>query len=476
MKFKSLMLMIFLAAIQVGAECEPTPTPTPTPSASPSPSPSASPSPQPIALEYKASQSGTGSDSVAGISKDSSGNVVAAGTFYNTLAVTNQSITSKGQSDMFVVKYSPSGSVVWAKGFGGTNYDSARSVVVDKVGNVYASMLFSGTLQIGDTTYTAGGSSDILLLKLSASDGSTIFVRQLGGKDTESMNAMAVDSQNNLLMTGFFRGEMSFGGAVLKVPFTTDLDVFLVKYTPAGQHVWSKNFKNDGNDQGKGIAVDASDNIALTGTFSNTINFGGSDLTSQNAMTNAFVARFTKDGVHTWSRFIGNQSANEDARGIAFDGSNNMVVTGTFMQPVDFGGGSLSTAGSVDGFLAVYGPDGSFKWVQALGGTNSDYTNAVTTTPNAIYVVGYFTGTAQFGGISATAVGTNDAFLVKYSNSGVPQWVKSYGGRVGTTGYQTVAQSVAFTSMPVFGGYFYGTMSGMTAAGAADGFVMQVKE
>ena len=77
---------------------------------------------------------------------------------------------------------------------------------------------------------------------------------------------------------------VDFGGGILRVPYDTDLDVFVVKLTSAGAHTWSKKFTNTGNDRGYGIAVGAQGTLAIAGYFSNGIDFGGGQFFSQTAL------------------------------------------------------------------------------------------------------------------------------------------------------------------------------------------------
>ena len=109
-----------------------------------------------------------------------------------------------------------------------------------------------------------------------------MWSKRFGGTSDDAASALAVDARGNVYFTGYFRATIDFGGGPLTVPFTTDLDVYITKLDAAGNYVWAKNFTNDGNERGYGIAVDGSGNVAITGYFSNTVNFGGTSLTSVN--------------------------------------------------------------------------------------------------------------------------------------------------------------------------------------------------
>jgi len=78
-----------------------------------------------------------------------------------------------------VAKYSPSGSLLWVKAFGGTQTDSGRAVAVDANGNVlFAARFGSPSIVIGNSTLNNGaGSGDFVLVKLAAGDGSVMWAR-----------------------------------------------------------------------------------------------------------------------------------------------------------------------------------------------------------------------------------------------------------------------------------------------------------
>src|SRR6185369_2737443 len=142
---------------------------------------------------------------------------------------------------------------------------------------------------------------------------------------------VAVDPAGNVYMTGYFRGVVDFGGGSLRVPFDSDLDVFVAKFDTNGNHVWSRNFTNNGNDRGYGIATDGQ-SLAVVGLFSNSITVGSTVLVSPNAMTDAFVMDLSAaTGAPVWARQIGAPDGNEGAYGVVLDASGNVDVCGYAM-------------------------------------------------------------------------------------------------------------------------------------------------
>jgi hypothetical protein len=308
-------------------------------------------------------------------------------------------------------------------------------------------------------------------------DGSHKWSKGFGGVYDDSGSSVAFDPAGNLYLTGYFRGIVNFGGLSLRVPYDSDLDVFVAKFDPNGAHVWSKNFVNTGNDRGYGIATDGT-NVAVVGSFSNAINFGGGNLVSQNGMYDAFVAVLNAStGAYQWARQVGAPDGTETAYGVTFNTNGNVVICGAAVQPVDFGGGLLAALGGSDGFVAAYaGTTGAHVWSRRLGGLGNDYAYSVAATGDGTVVVaGAFEGTAAFGGGSLVSAGESDAYVAKYAANGAAVWARGLGGSGADTGQEV---AIAPTGQPIVAGYFFasGIFDGtsLTSAGSADGFVSKL--
>jgi len=81
------------------------------------------------------------------------------------------------------------------------------------------------------------GSADMVVAKYAGATGAHLWSKQFGGIYDDAASAVAVDPNNNVLFTGYFRGVVDFGGGALRTPYDTDLDVFVAKLSSAGAHV-----------------------------------------------------------------------------------------------------------------------------------------------------------------------------------------------------------------------------------------------
>ena len=88
----------------------------------------------------------------------------------------------------------------------------------------------------------------------------------------------------------------------------------------------------------------------MTGEFSGTIDFGDGPLTSAGG-NDVFLTRLDPSGTVQVSRRYGDASS-QRAADVAIDGDGRACLVGFFSGSVDFGGGALASLGSNDVFIA----------------------------------------------------------------------------------------------------------------------------
>jgi hypothetical protein len=355
---------------------------------------------------------GTSSDYGFSVDTDAAGNVYLAGYFYNTVNFGGSTLTSKGGPDIFLASFDSTGKHRWSKGFGGTSSDLAYGVAADSSGNVYITGYFYNTVLFGgSTSLTSKGYYDIFLAAFDT-NGKYRWAKGFGGTGTSSYDygyGIATDGSGNVYITGYTYGGLTFGGATLTGKGS--YDIFLASFTPSGTHRWSKLFGSSSSDYGYALATDASGNVYLTGMFYNSINFGGGTLSSKGS-NDTFIASFTSAGAHRWSKSFGG-SQYEYGYGIDADDKGNVYFTGMFYGSVNFGGGTLTSKGSYDLFMASYTSSGAYRWARSHGSTSSDYGRSIAADAKGnVYGTGYFYYTVDFGGGPLTASST-DIYLVK---------------------------------------------------------------
>lgn len=143
---------------------------------------------------------------------------------------------------------------------------------------------------------------------------------------------------------------------------------------------------------------DGSGNLYLTGDFAGTVAFGSTVLTNPRGDRDIFLAKWnTITGQFAWAIQAGGSDMDYPG-GLALGGTN-IYLTGTFRQSVAFGTTTLTAVGINEAFVAKLTDTGQFVWAKQMGGPGVDHTGAVAVSGLNVYVAG------DFGGISAT-VGT----------------------------------------------------------------------
>ena len=191
----------------------------------------------------------------------------------------------------------------------------------------------------------------MFVAKFSA-DGSHQWSKHFGDATAQEPFDVAVDKTDDVAITGCLSGSADFGGGVLTS--AGDCDVFVAKFSATGVHQYSVRSGDAGFQQGNGLAVDSSQNVFVTGACYGDVDFGGGVLSGA-GQRDIFIAQYDASGGHVWSQRFGD-SDHQWAHQIAVDSTDDVVLTGVFYGDVDFGGGPLSSAGMLDTFIAELAP------------------------------------------------------------------------------------------------------------------------
>jgi hypothetical protein len=340
---------------------------------------------------------------------DAAGNLLVTGQFVGTLDFGTGTIASTGQYDAFVMKVDSDGNHVFSRGFTGANHADGRSVATDAAGNVYVVGNFRDTLDCGGGPLTSAGLNDIFVVKLDP-DGSHLFSRSFGAAGTQTAVGVEVDAAGNILVVGTLNGTVDFGGGpIASAGFQ---DVFFLKLDADGNHRFSKAFGDANVQEGGDISADSAGNVLITGYFRGAIDFGGGALFSAGGH-DVFVAKLDADGNHIFSQRFGNAD-NQYGRNIVTDAAGNVILSGVFEGTVDFGGGTLASAGALEGFVAKLDPAGNHVASRRYGGIGDIYSQGLAVDPSGnVLLGGYYELVVDFGGGPHTTEGDNDVFVAK---------------------------------------------------------------
>ena len=327
--------------------------------------------------EFRWAQSFGGSADDRGQDVTISGNeaVYFTGLFRETAQLSSDSngsntATSGGEEDGYLLAMDQNAGFNWLFSYGGVSIDKGNQVGTDEAGNVYLLGVFSRNAEFdpgsGSTMFSSlAGSQDGVLATYTPS-GDLRWAIPIGGGQLDGTNGLAVDPAGNTFITGHFLGIVDFNptGSPQEI-VSTGRDLYIASYNPTGGLSWIHPM-GSGFAEGIDIARNNAGNILVTGFFNDNIfpNPASTEQLTSNGEQDILLASYQPDGTFRWAQAIGG-TFSEVPSGVSLSDSDDTFLTGHFEDGVDFNTGSGTllafSAGSFDGFLVRYGPNGVFS-------------------------------------------------------------------------------------------------------------------
>ncbi|MGK4001256.1 hypothetical protein WMF31_01425 [Sorangium sp. So ce1036] len=313
--------------------------------------------------------------------------------------------------------------VAWATLIGGAEGEAVNDVAVDAMGNVYVVGTFEGAIPLGEDVLIASGENDAFLVKFSPS-GEYLWSRQLGGIYHDTAYAIAVSPEGEAI--------------VAVVEFDTRLDhseVVLQRYESSGALSWRRALGGSmcgivPSSVGS-MAIVSDGSVVVAGIYCGEIRFDETHAVSnETGLPDAFVAKIRSsdggiDGREGWVTVFGGDDVQYVAD-VAVDAADNVVVVGSFWGELRFGDASLQSAGNADAFVAKLTNLGLVSWVRSSGGVHGDRFDSVAVDRfGGPVVVGVFNGTFDLGGGEIT-VGKVTHVVSRYTTSNIYRWHRTF--------------------------------------------------
>jgi enterochelin esterase-like enzyme len=338
----------------------------------------------------------SGTDRAYGLQLDPQGHPVIVGYTTGNFDGAHAGNTS---DDLFVTKYDPSGNREWATQIGTTAADRGYGLAVDAAGSIYAGGYTKGALGGANV-----GDKDVFLLKLAATGGAPIWIRQFGTAGEDKGMAVAAGG-GYAYITGMTSDVL---GTALPGTTPGGIDGFLAQFDASGTRTWTQQVGTTAEDQLWGVTADASGNATVSG-------FTAGDLFATNAGDkDIVVARFDPSGAATFHDQLGT-IGNDKGANVTLDGAGNTYVSG-------FSDGNFETnIGSFDAVLVKYGPGLTREWARQFGTTETDGADAfaegnvfLATHGTTIWASGFTMGSTA----TQAQAGNGDVFLTSFDNQG----------------------------------------------------------
>lgn len=256
--------------------------------------------------------------------------------------------------DALLLKFSPEGTLLWQRNWGGTGNDHAESVAVGADGAVYVA---------GATTSFGTGDGDLFVVKF-APDGTLLWQQRWGSANHEEGQGVAVAPD----------GSVYVAGVATRPNGDFEFDVVLLKLNAAGTLIWQRAYAaGEVADARGGVAVAPDGTIYVAG--------GLQEPRQQIVDLNVLLVKFAPDGTLLWDRSWGGRDG-DDAGDVAVAPDGTVLLAASTSS---FG------AGSDDAVLLRVQPGGKGIDAQTWGGAGLDHGTGVGVRPD---------GTISLGGVA----------------------------------------------------------------------------
>jgi uncharacterized delta-60 repeat protein len=309
-------------------------------------------------LQWTRTVGGAGEDGAPSIIQSTDGNYVVAG-WTDSFGV--------GALDIFIVKLSSNGSLLWSETIGGADTDYVYSTIQTSDG---------GYALAGVTKSFGAGSYDMFIVKL-ASNGSLLWSKTVGGMFNDWAHSIIQNTEGGYTIAGHSQS------------FAAGYDnMYIIKLDANGSLDWSKTVGGASFDRAESIVQTTDGGYAIAGY---TQSFGA-------GTENMYVIKLASNGSLQWSKSIG---------GTFFDWAASIIQTTDGGYEAAGYTHSFGTGG--DMYIIKLDTGGSLLWSRAVGGPNSEAAYSILPSTDGSCVVAGHTDSFGAG---------NDVYIVKLDKSG----------------------------------------------------------
>lgn len=360
---------------------------------------------------------GIGNESLDALEVMEDGNIIIAGSFEQSLEVGGEMLTSAGEEDVYCSIYNATGNHVQSFQIGGSFEEEL--VAVTSSGNLIT-LFGSYNLQANFDSIeleTSLGTKGLFLTQYNT-EGEVQWAHSIEGNILSISGDMASGENGTLYITGYFYDTLIVQQDTL-IANSTEGDLFVAKFTNDGILEWISQAGNDGIMRSTSIAIDSNEDIIISGKFKGEASFSGETIQTNTADHDIFVAKLNNTGDFLWAKKIGGVFE-EEFVSIAVDENRNIYMTGYFLGVMSSEEGwEIQTTGiNLNAYLIQLNPNGLVNWGFSIGGTNDDYGIDISVADDRIVVTGYFQNETNWGNGDLVAEGGIDALVATYNLDG----------------------------------------------------------
>ena len=271
------------------------------------------------------------------IAMDNKGNIYFTGFFYGTVQFGSYSLENEMGDIFVSKMDANGNWLWALQSTGNEGFGSGEAITIDKTGNIYVTGWFADTATFGTQSFACNGERDIFVAKLDKQANWQWAVQAGGNGEeifTDGSNGIIAGLNGNVYVVGTFEQEAFFGPYSVKSAGATD--IFVAEINPDGTWVNVAHSGGRFYDSGEAITINKDGTIYITGTFKDLAEFGPYTLPGYNCENDIFVAKLDKN-LHWIGVIQAGGWFNDHANGIISDSQGNTFITGCFSKKAMFG-------------------------------------------------------------------------------------------------------------------------------------------
>lgn len=307
-------------------------------------------------------------------------------------------IISAPEGMIVLASYTSAGELNFVKSFplSVTGITGTNAIDIDSQGNIFiGGFVMNNGLPIVEIDFNPGGSDGLLIndsvmtffIAKFSSSGEFSLLKTMTGTSTNSTNRLthlAVNSADEICITGEISGEWDMDPSAENYPLMAEnRDIFIAKYTNNLELIFAKVIVSTGTEFSRKIALDAFDNMYVSGEFTGIVDFDpgeGETILTSEINREPYIAKFSPDGNLLFAIELNSDtaiSATNATRSIVADKLGYIYIAGRFDRSCDFDPSEndyyLTPQNDLELYLAKYDEQGNFIWVIPYGSSSFSF-------------------------------------------------------------------------------------------------------
>jgi len=345
----------------------------------------------------------------------------------------------KGNKDVFIAKFDADGNRLWSTYYGGNDDDLGIGMTFDNANNILVTgTSHSNDFPVSNDAFQTNhkGYGDVCILKFTGS-GTRVWATLYGGNDGyEYGQGIETDDLRNVYISGVtYSDAFPVTDGAFQTSRAGGADDFIVKFNSSGARQWATYFGGSAQEINRGMGIDANNNLIIAGrTYSSDIPVTNSAFQKSNGGgADVYIAKFTNNGTLQWATYCGGSSY--DDAGPFVDKNGSIYISGSTQStdlPITNDAFQTNYAGGQDAFWAKFNSNGNRSYCTFYGGSDEDWGRPITTDNEGnVIFVGDSKSTdlpGMNGAIQSYNAGKYDIFIAKFTITNALQWATYYGG------------------------------------------------